>query len=98
MSVPLSRFNRIARAFRNVAFVLFVCFWVLFALAGNQWRPLSPDPATGHIYAIRSKGGIVYVQRWLYEVDRIAPWGLQASLLLSIIGIWFTRDDLTGKR
>jgi hypothetical protein len=82
-----------------VAFVSVCCFALLQAIVGSQLVPLAPVPATGNIYPIpRSKGGIVYVQEWLFDVSKIAPWGFGVSMGLLAIGICLYRKDLPIKR
>jgi hypothetical protein len=98
MTPSLTRFEKIARAFRNAAFLAACCFAVLEAIAGSQWVPIAPIPATGNIYPIHSKGGIVYVQEWLFDVSKIAPWGFGLSMSLLAIGICLYGKDLLIKR
>ena len=98
MKAPLTRFEKFARAFRNAAFAAACCFAVLLGLVGSQWVPQAPVAATGNIYPIRSKGGIVYVQEWLFEVSRVAPWGFSVSMVLLAVGICLYRKDLFVKR
>jgi hypothetical protein len=63
------------------------------AVSSGPIRARIPQSGDWNVYAIRSKGGIVYVQEWLFEASKVAPWGLSASIGLLAIGIGLYRKD-----